>query len=71
MRQGLIGPLRPASRPTAVPDGATVILNSGAVVGGRTDPASWWLEVDSQDRRLTWQRLPGPSPPSLTPQVTS
>lgn len=30
----------------------------------RRTPASCRLEVDSEDRRLTWHRLPGPSPPA-------
>jgi predicted phosphodiesterase len=43
--------------PVAVPDGATLIANPGAVVGGRTDRASWWLEIDTGARLLTWHRL--------------
>jgi hypothetical protein len=34
-----------------------MIANPGAVVGGRTDQASWWLEVDTDARLLTWHRI--------------
>ena len=43
--------------PIAVPEGATVIANPGAVAGGRTDPASWWLEIDTGARLFTWHRI--------------
>jgi hypothetical protein len=42
--------------PVAIPDGGVAIANPGAVVGGRTDPATWWLEVDTDARVLTWHR---------------
>lgn len=43
--------------PIAVAEGATLIANPGSVVGGRTDPASWWLEIDTDARLLTWHRI--------------
>jgi predicted phosphodiesterase len=43
--------------PIAVPEAATLIANPGAVVGARTDPATWWLEIDTDARLLTWHRI--------------
>jgi hypothetical protein len=47
---------RPES-PVALAEGITMIANPGAVVGGRADPASWWLEIDTDARLLTWHRV--------------
>jgi len=43
--------------PVALAEGTTMIANPGAVVGGRTDPASWWVEIDTDSRLLTWHRV--------------
>jgi len=43
--------------PVTLVEGTTMIANPGAVVGGRTDPASWWLEIDTDARLLTWHRV--------------
>jgi hypothetical protein len=41
-----------------------MIANPGAVVGGRTDRASWWLEIDTDARLLTWHRIRASARPS-------
>jgi hypothetical protein len=43
--------------PIAVPGDAALIANPGAVVGGPNDPSSWWLELDTSARLLTWHRV--------------
>jgi hypothetical protein len=47
--------------PIVLPDDVTVLANPGAVVGGRTDPAGWWMELDTEARLVTWHRVRVPA----------